>query len=912
MAQDMKFRFGVIVVLAALCGYILMPAERKPRIPVVGDAKLKPGIDLAGGAELVYRVLYEPGEGDRKERTERATEVIRNRMIQKKLLGEPKINAQGDDQIIIQIAEIDNATLRDYKKLIEQGGKLELFAAAPKDVQERFNRDGQIPQGFRKWANDKKMDGEYDHFKGDFILLRDIPILEGDQIDGASHDQRLDLSRGGRGWEVNCTLKSEGAKRFDEEAAILFNQVPKGLIAIVLDGKILLKPRVNSPSFTGAVEITGDFPEDEAQSLAIVLRSGSLPAKVGCWGPNGERLEGKPEAENVVGPTLGQDAISRGFWASVSTIVLVSLFMIVYYRTGGFIAVITLILNLAFLLGIMALFGAVLTLPGIAGIALTVGMAVDANILVFERIREEQAKDKTASQAFEAGHERAFVTIMDSNLTTLIVAVVLYYFGTGAVKGFAVTLSIGIATTLFSVLFCGKTFMKMLIAGGVKEFRMMQILASPNLNFLGVARACVLASVVVVGAGTAFFLSRGEQNFGIDFRGGSRLSFSLAEGRTKDIDEVRQRIMSIRGEGNLTRYPDAEVQTLAEPGKQAAGRVARHFQLRTGEQDLAQIREDLQKAFADSLSHVPFEDMAESDVDRNPRFFTTGAAGRGWFIHVREQGFSLDDLKKKAAVALKGMLRTNPQNEPIFHLEETPGAAAGLKKLKLLLTKEDAESGAGDLRRRVREKLDVAFRGRLSEDPFTAQGQIRPAVAKELRDSTVWAMVVSWALMIVYIAFRFASWKYGVAAVAALVHDALVAVAFTSLAGALIPKSWGLSFEMNMTTMAAILTVIGYSINDTIVIFDRIRENLLLMKKDTFRAVINASVNQTMSRTILTALTVWISAIVLYVFTMSTGGGIAEFSFPLIMGVIAGTYSTIWIASPIVLWWYRGERPQTP
>jgi preprotein translocase SecF subunit len=195
--------------------------------------------------------------------------------------------------------------------------------------------------------------------------------------------------------------------------------------------------------------------------------------------------------------------------------------------------------------------------------------------------------------------------------------------------------------------------------------------------------------------------------------------------------------------------------------------------------------------------------------------------------------------------------------------------------------------------------------------PFLGSGKIGSSVPAELKNSTFWAFLISWALMIVYVAIRFESWRYGVAAVVALIHDALFALGFTSLVGALVPKSWGLSFDMSLNTLAAILTIIGFSIDNTIVVFDRIRENLHLDKKTPFPELINMSVNQTLSRTSLTSFTVVMSATVLYVFTATTGGGIADFSFPLIIGVVVGTYTSIFMASPLVLWWYGGKRPTT-
>ncbi len=915
MGQDTRLRMVVIVVLTLIFAYIVVPIPDKPTIPLLKEAKLHLGIDLAGGAELTYRVLYESKAGvDSKALTTAATDVIRNR-IQQSGLKEPIITSRGDDRIVIQLAGVDKAGLADYKKLIAQAGKLQLFAAASAELQERYKKDGQVPQGYKVWTHDQPFrDGEYAVFR-ERMLLQEKPIIEGKHIATAGHRQQLDPLRG-MGWIVTFELKTDGAKLFDEAAEVLFKQKPHGLIAIVLDDKVISAPAVQTDHFGGSGIITGNFDEKEANRLGIILRSGSLPAPIGSWDAEGRPRPGAVEAENFVGPMLGQDAIRRGLFSSGLSLLLVSVFMLVYYRSAGLIAVATLALNMVYLLGIMSLFGATLTLPGIAGIVLTVGMAVDANILIYERIREEQSRGKSVQMAFEAGHERALRAIIDSNVTTLIVAVVLYYVGIGPVRGFAVTLSIGILTTLFSVIFCGKTFLRMRIIGGISQFRMMRLFSDPKLDYIKYARPLVVASAVLVTAGTVFFATRGQENFGPDFRGGAMLVFGFNE--PQDIDFVRSKVQGIRGPDGLPRYPDATIQTVADPGAKRGmsmlgSKRSRTFQLRTplsvkageSDQNVRGLRESIQSAFAGLLSHEPFEEMPESDVDPNPRLVNGGPGGRGFYFYLRDsEGFSIEEVNKKAAEALKDVLA-----EGAFDLREAPGSPMGLRRLKLTLAKRDVESEGDRKRRLVREAIQAKFAGELSVDPFAAEDIIGPTVARELKNSSIWAMIISWILMICYIGFRFASWRYGVAAVLALVHDALVAIAFTSVAGAVIPKSWGLSFDMNQTTLAAILTIIGYSINDTIVIFDRIRENLILMKKASFAEVINASVNQTMSRTILTALTVWISCVVLYLFTMHTGGGIAEFAFPMIIGVIAGTYSTIYIASPVVLWWYGGRRP---
>jgi SecD/SecF fusion protein len=914
MAQDTRAKFIAIVILTVIATYIVAPIPNKPKIPVLADAKINRGIDLAGGAELRYKVLFPPGFSEDKEKaTREATDVIRRR-VEAKQLKEPKINSHGTDEIVIQLAGVDSDSLRDYKRLIETAGKLELHAAAPKNMQEQFNKDHVVPQDYMPVKNTERSRGEGYEAYGAEILVMKAPVIEGRHIVNAEPHQ--EMVPGGARWVTSFELNAEGAKMFDDAAERLYNQRPPGLIVIILDNTVKSAPAVQSASFRGRGQISGAKDQNDAKELSIILKSGSLPAPIG-----GSAGPGKPESETFVGPTLGEDAIRRGLTASGLTIAAVAIFMIVYYRTAGVIAVISVILNLVYLLAIMAFFNATLTLPGIAGIVLTVGMAVDANILIYERIREEQAKGKTAAQCFDAGFERAFTTIVDSNITTLIAGVVLYYFGTGPVQGFAVTLSIGILTTLFSVLFCSKVFLRMLVVGGLTEWKMMHLFKRPNINFLRVAKACVMGSLIGTVVVMGVFFARGEKNYGIDFKGGASVSFSMNQ--AQNIDEVRNRIKGVKKD-TLPKYDDAEIQTVAEPEARHADTniikgTSRNFQLRTAYSDVDDIKKDIQDIFKDWLSHDPFEDMEEKDVDPNLRKLDGRPEGKGFIVYVREETTvngaqkkaNLAEIRKKIASTgkIKDMLEKDGQGEPLFSFEELAGAPQGLKKMKFCPTKEVAKNS--DTVSKLREAVKAALTGDLSASPFLASGKIGSAVAGELKNSTFWAMVVSWVLMIVYVAVRFDSWRYGVAAVVALIHDALFALGFTAVAGAVVPKSWGLNFDISLNTLAAILTVIGYSINDTIVVFDRIRENLHLDKKTPFPQLINNSVNETLSRTILTSFTVWISAVVLYVFTARTGGGIADFSFPLIIGVVVGTYSSIYIASPLVLWWFGGLRPKT-
>jgi SecD/SecF fusion protein len=904
MGQDTRVKFIAVLIMTIVAAYIVAPIPSKPKIPLLENAKINKGIDLAGGAELRYKVLYPPGfTGSKEAATRTATDIIRRR-VEAKQLKEPKITSHGDDEIVIQLAGIDADALRDYKRIIQTTGKLMLHAAAPKNVQEQYNKDKIVPQDYMVVKNaDRGRGGEYEAY-GDQILVLKNPVIEGRHI--IASEPRQEMVPGGARWVTSFSLDAEGAKMFDEAAERLYNQRPPGLIVIMLDDAVKSAPAVQSPAFHGQGQISGAKDQEDAKELSIILKSGSLPAPIGSLeGP------GKPESETFVGPTLGEDAINRGMLASGITVAVVALFMIVYYRAAGVIAVICVALNILFLLAIMAFFGATMTLPGIAGIVLTVGMAVDANILQFERMREEQAKGKTAAQCYDAGYDHAWWTIVDSNVTTLIGGIVLYYFGTGPVQGFAVTLCLGILTSLFTTLWVTKVFLKMLLAGGLTEWKFMRLFANPNINFVRMARVAVFGSVFATIGVMAVFFIRGEKNYGIDFKGGSMVSFIM--NTPQSIDEVRQKIKTVKLPTGLGKYDDAEIQTVAEPTATKFDVVkgtSRAFQMRTSYINVDDVKSDIQGVFKDVLSHEPFEDMDKSALDPNPRKLDGRKEGLGFFIYLRDPKADVAAMKQKIAAVgkIKDLLELDSQGAPLFTLEEVPGPA-GLKKLKFAPTEKKSEDPEN--LRKLREQIKINFGPELSLSPFLGSGKIGSSVPAELKNSTFWAFLISWALMIVYVAIRFDSWRYGVAAVVALVHDALFALGFTALAGALIPKSWGLSFDMSLNTLAAILTVIGFSIDNTIVVFDRIRENLHLDKKMPFPDLINMSVNQTLSRTSLTSFTVVLSATVLYVFTATTGGGIADFSFPLIIGVLVGTYTSIFMASPLVLWWYKGKRPVT-
>ncbi|MHC4608226.1 MAG: protein translocase subunit SecD, partial [Planctomycetota bacterium] len=541
--QEDRPKFIAIVVLILLAAYIMAPFEGKwPEF--IANAGIKKGIDLAGGAELTYRVLFPPGykEGDKTKISEEARDVLQRR-IDRRGLKEPYLTVSGEDRIVIQLPGVDRDDLKSFKGLLEKVGKLELKAVAEEKIFKKYKASGKVPKGFEAFANPGESHGGDYAYVEDVYIVHEKPVVTGKHVIDAKDEIRLSQWGGQQlEYEVAFELNQRGAALFDEAAKKLYHQSPRGMLAIIIDGRLKCAPTVQSPKFGGRGVIYGGYTKDEAKDLAIVLKSGSLPMPIGST----DHGPGVPEAENFVGPTLGEDSINRGLMAVGIAAAAVSLFIIIYYLGGGIVAVVTLGMSLLFLTAAMSLFGATLTLPGIAGIILTVGMAVDANILIFERVREEMAKGKTASQAFESGHDRAFSAILDANVTTLIAALVLYWIGTGPVRGFAVTLSVGIVCKMFSVLFCGKAFLKMLVAGGsIRQFKMLRLVGTTNIRFTGAMRVCLLLSAVVVAGSIFFFVKSGDDKWGIDFLGGTRVNFSLREATS--IDEVRGAVADIRG-----------------------------------------------------------------------------------------------------------------------------------------------------------------------------------------------------------------------------------------------------------------------------------------------------------------------------------------------------------------------------
>ncbi len=713
--MDRRVKWRLVAVLAVL-GFSLWSA-----LPL--SKKINLGLDLKGGMHLVLKVdTSQIPPKDKEDAIERALEVIRNR-IDEFGVKEPSITRQGVDEIVLQLPGVT-----DRRRALDIIGKT---------AQLEFKLVVEDPQLLAKALKGEPIPDEYEVLydeEGRPYLVEKKPLLTGDSIKKAymSFDQYNQPA-------VSLEFTPEGSKVF---ADVTRRNVGRNL-AIVLDGKVQSAPQIREPITGGRASITGHFTVTEAQDLALVLRVGALPAPM------------KVVEERTVGPLLGQDSIHKGIKSALIGAGLVFLFMLFYYRLAGLIADIALLFNVLIILGGLGLFKATLTLPGIAGIILTLGMAVDANVLINERIKEELRAGSPLRSAIRAGYEKAFLTIVDSNLTTLIAAVMLFQFGTGPIKGFAVTLSIGILASMFTaIVFTRLIFELLLEYTGLSRLPMSSVFEGVKIDFLAWRRWAYLLSLSIIVGGVGVFLYRGQSMFGIDFAGGYLQEYRFDN--PVDTSEIRQ--------------------TLKELGVENA----------------------LIQRFRDDKSSV------------------------------------------------------------------------------IIRTKED-----------VVDKVDKAFGEKLGAKLLRVE-RVGPSIGKLLKKKATLAVVWSLVGILVYVAFRFHHWNFAVAAVVALLHDVLITLSFLAFTGR----------QLDLLIITALLTIAGYSVNDTIVIYDRVREKRRVMRRAGLYEIINTAISETLSRTIITSFTTLLVVLSIYLF----GGEVLNnFAFALLVGVISGTYSTIFIASPLVL-----------
>ncbi len=580
---------------------------------------------------------------------------------------------------------------------------------------------------------------------------------------------------------ISLSMDQEGARIWGAMTEKAFNDNNRQ-IAISLDSTIVSAPAVQAAIRDGRSQITGNFTVQEAQDLANILQIGKLPARTQII------------QESLVGPSLGAENISTSLNALLVGFLMVLAFMVFYYSGGGVVSIVVLFLNVVFLLGAVASFGTVLTLPGIAGIVLTIGMAVDANVIIFERIKEELRAGKSVVAAVKDGYKHSYSAIIDGNVTTFLTCVVLAVFGLGPIKGFAVVLMIGIMTTLFTAVLVSRLLIEWWLGRG-KDLSFWtnttkNWLANLNVDWMSKRKRFYIVSATITVLGIISFFTRGF-DLGVDFRGGYSVNIEFAE----------------------------------DPGSDA-----------------------IRTALAGVLEKEPIVKAVDTD--------------------------------KTYTIVTDYLVNDEAEDAPEQVVNKIHEGLASLSGGVSLENFKDYDAG------------DVTH--------VTSFNKVGPTVADDLRDSAWESVIFGLLVIFLYILIRFSRWQYSLGAVIATAHDALIVVSVFSLLYGILP----FPMEVDQAFIAAILTIIGYSVNDTVIVFDRIRENFSLFPERSKHEVINMSINSTMSRTLLTSLTTLFTVFILWIVG---SGSIKGFAFALVVGIAAGTYSSIFIASPIMADLSKGD-----
>jgi SecD/SecF fusion protein len=724
-------------------------------------------------------------------------------------------------------------------------------------------------------------------------------------------------------------------------------------MAIVLDGEVYSAPNLNSQIASRGV-IEGNFTQQELDYLMRVLASGSLEA----------RLSREPIAVNQIGPSIGRDNLERGLWACVISIIAISLFMMVYYFYAGVIADVALMANGLLVFGIMALNNASFTMGGIAGVVLSLGMAVDANVLIYERMREEMfAGEKDIRQIVRLGYSKALSTIIDGNVTTLIVCLALYWTATPEIKGFALTLGIGLVASMFTALFVTRVIFTLLIeVFGMRRLPMLvtafptvhRTLFQPKVNWIGLRHVFMVVSIVAVIGSWALVFSRGEEMLDTEFRGGLSMTMRTApQGADVDDAATGPRVMLERADVERrlraigAAAPDGsplrsfQFASVLTAGENQDGTRADMFQIKVAvDAENAAVNDEIVNAIVDEfeqeLAATPPYAFADAGAALPPPRATfpitkpaLGAvldvAGHAEDVSLFNGGVAVvvSEIDPPARLAdvreridrmrrQSKYLATAERTYDVFGLDAAP-SGEGFSSIAVVVLDEDYPFEANPA---VWQTQMAELEWRLVTEALAEPAQLEQvssfssAVASTLAANAGVAIVLSLLGILVYIWIRFGSFFYSAAAVVPIIHDASISLGLIALSGYLaqtgIGRALGIDdFRIDINVVAAVLTIIGYSLNDTIVTLDRIRENRGKKIFATAR-ILNDSVNQTMSRTILTAGTTFIATLVLYI---EGGTGVRPFAYCLLMGVVIGTYSTIAIAAPII---YRKKYDQPP
>jgi SecD/SecF fusion protein len=693
-------------------------------------------------------------------------------------------------------------------------------------------------------------------------------------------------------------LQLEVAFQFNAEGGQLFHDLtsknkPEGasesdfrrFLAVILDDKIESAPRLNAVISTEG-RIEGRFTKTEVDRLVRILRAGALPAS----------LKPFPVSESTMGATLGRDTIDKGTFSVGVAFLAILVFMLVYYRFAGLVACIALLANLLLTVAFMALVHATFTLPGLAGLVLMLGMAVDANVLIYERLREERDRGATLALAIRNGYDRAFPTIIDTHLSSIFTAIVLYAVGNDQLKGFGISLTVGLIISLYTSLYMTRLMFDIWqYKGWLHKLSMFRLLSRPNIDFMAIRYYWFAATIILTIFGASVFIYRLDKGgLNIDFIGGTAYGGRLV--KPVDIETLRNDLKECNSPDSPSYLPDLSVEQIFVSSPDfSKGNETRLFTIRTSERprdstNPAEVQKKINKVLGDKLEKV---DLKSYQIDPNNRRI------------VLEFTDPLTKLPAFASNAQVGMLLAEQFNKQGLTSEAQQFILEGLGKEKeghfqwmelQLIQPVD------------RAKLETILKSTQTEFASSPQPErlevFDSQLAADTQTRALYAILASWAAILLYLWFRFGNWTFGMAAVLCLIHDLFFTLGIIGFCHFIQEWSPGVAralliqdFKIDLPTVAALLTLVGYSVSDTIVVFDRIREvrgkNPLLTPQ-----MINDSVNQTLSRTLLTAFATWLVVFVLYVWG---GEGVHLFGFVMVVGVIVGTYSSIYIASPLLL-----------
>ncbi|MBO4304342.1 MAG: protein translocase subunit SecD, partial [Lentisphaeria bacterium] len=720
------------------------------------------GIDLDGGAEFMLALVPEKADKEKIQKNfdqyrDIAIETLRKRLTGKNIY-EADIAPAGREYISMRVPLATKEEKVVIENLIKLSAKLQFRLVHPESERELQGyyanpRTYTPPEGYEVLKAQEVRDGK---------MVEEVYLVEREaQMDGKEIDNAYAAMDQYGQREILLSFKHKGAVQFGE---VTTRNVGRRL-GIVLDGQLYSAPVIKQPITGGNAQISGNFSREDAENISNALVSGSVPFSM------------EIQAQSDIDPLIGKATIRDGIYSGIAGLIVVMLFMIAYYLKSGIIAVLSLALNGVLMLGAIAAFDVTLTLPGIAEIILTFGMAVDANVLIYERIREEVNSGKTLQNAVDLGFDRAYSAIFDSNLTTLFVSMVLLWQGTGAIKGFAVTLAIGVFTTMFTAVFLTRLLFDLMMRFfHITSLKMCAFIKQPHFDFLGKRWYAVGFSVLFILASVVTVCVRGRDCLSIDFTGGTQLVYSYAKAVPA---EKLHAFLAGKGFENKITYK--------------AGGAA-------GDEREVEI------------------------LIRNKKQSETA-----------EQGTAISDAVTKA------VKEAYPESKFVFKSQSTLGALIGETFLKI----------------------------------------------------SVISLVLSFLVMILYMTLRF-QFAYSIAGNIVLLHDVIMSVGLYLMLGG----------QITMNVVAASLTIIGISINDTIVTYDRVRENLKLTKTGscTYWELINLSVNQTLSRTILTSITTMMVLVMQLIFG---GTGIRDFVSVMLFGMIFGTYSSIFLTNIIIAYWHK-------